>query len=160
MRWAVVLLVALQAPLASDALVRSRSRPVPVAHTKGRFKDHVHFITSEPCVDPWGDPCPHQDYAPMKVKPLPTDSQAKTRPESPDDSEKPARRPGGSDLPIEASGPTESEVKDTERNSLENVPVIGPAFAVHPVSTTMKCVISLTAQYIIVYTALAVIRTI
>jgi len=58
-----------------------------------------------------------------------------------------------------ADGPHSGSVKDTERNDLEQVPVVGEAFAVHPVSTAMKCVISLTIQYLLVYTALAMCRT-
>jgi len=45
-----------------------------------------------------------------------------------------------------------------ERNAMENIPVVGDKFTVNPVSTTMKCVISLTLQYMIVYTALALCR--
>jgi len=41
---------------------------------------------------------------------------------------------------------------------MQQVPVVGEQFAVNPVSTTMKCVISLTLQYMIVYTALALAR--
>jgi len=44
-------------------------------------------------------------------------------------------------------------------NPLEQVPVVGSQFDVNPVSTAMKCVINLTIQYMIVYTALAVCRT-
>merc|ERR1719482_2381204 len=51
------------------------------------------------------------------------------------------------------------DAKDTEQNEIEQVPVVGEAFAVHPVSTSMKCVISLTIQYLLVYTALAIVRT-
>merc|ERR1719482_2515917 len=51
------------------------------------------------------------------------------------------------------------DAKDTEQNEIEQVPVVGDAFSVHPVSTTMKCVISLTIQYLLVYTALALCRT-
>merc|ERR1719482_1653509 len=43
---------------------------------------------------------------------------------------------------------------------LEKVPVVGEQFKVHPVSTSMQCVISLTIQYLIVYTALALARTV
>merc|ERR1719364_149014 len=42
---------------------------------------------------------------------------------------------------------------------MEKVPVAGSAFKVSPVSTSMQCVISLTIQYFIVYTALALART-
>jgi len=63
------------------------------------------------------------------------------------------------DIPRVAAGPSEADVKDTERNQIEQVPVVGDAFSVHPVSTTMKCVISLTIQYLLVYTALALCRT-
>jgi len=44
-------------------------------------------------------------------------------------------------------------------NPMEQVPVVGSQFDVNPVSTAMKCVINLTIQYMIVYTALAVCRT-
>jgi len=63
------------------------------------------------------------------------------------------------DIPRAASGPSEADVKDTQTNQIEQVPVVGDAFSVHPVSTTMKCVISLTIQYLLVYTALALCRT-
>jgi hypothetical protein len=63
------------------------------------------------------------------------------------------------DIPRVASGPSKADVKDTETNEIEQVPVVGDAFSVHPVSTTMKCVISLTIQYLLVYTALALCRT-
>jgi len=66
---------------------------------------------------------------------------------------------GARDIPRAASGPSTADVKDTERNQVEQVPVVGDAFSVHPVSTTMKCVISLTIQYLLVYTALALSRT-
>merc|ERR1719359_1221671 len=42
---------------------------------------------------------------------------------------------------------------------MEKVPVVGDKFKVNPVSTSMQCVISLTIQYMLVYTALAVVRT-
>merc|ERR1719311_1951978 len=42
---------------------------------------------------------------------------------------------------------------------MEKVPVVGSQFKVSPVSTSMQCVISLTIQYMIVYTALALART-
>merc|ERR1719247_322892 len=44
-------------------------------------------------------------------------------------------------------------------NPLQKVPVVGDEFKVNPVSTSMKCVISLTIQYMIVYTILAICRT-
>merc|ERR1719440_918718 len=62
------------------------------------------------------------------------------------------------DIPSVAAGPSIQDVKDTEHNQIEQVPVVGDAFSVHPVSTTMKCVISLTIQYLIIYTALALCR--
>jgi len=46
-----------------------------------------------------------------------------------------------------------------ETNPMEQVPVVGQKFAVNPVSTSMQCVVSLTLQYFIVYTALALVRT-
>merc|ERR1719191_1486526 len=42
---------------------------------------------------------------------------------------------------------------------MESVPVVGEHFALRPVSTAMKCVINLTVQYLLVYTALALCRT-
>merc|ERR1719409_1863701 len=42
---------------------------------------------------------------------------------------------------------------------MEKVPVVGDQFKVNPVSTSMKCVISLTIQYMVIYTALALCRT-
>merc|ERR1719421_1338738 len=44
-------------------------------------------------------------------------------------------------------------------NPMEQVPVAGQAFKVNPVSTSMQCVISLTIQYFLVYTAIALCRT-
>jgi len=64
------------------------------------------------------------------------------------------------DIPRVAAGPSNADVKDTETNEIEQVPVVGDAFSVHPVSTSMKCVISLTIQYLLVYTALAIVRTV
>merc|ERR1719478_1258326 len=48
---------------------------------------------------------------------------------------------------------------DDYETPLEKVPVVGEKFKVNPVSTSMQCVISLTLQYMIVYTALALCRT-
>merc|ERR1719449_226061 len=42
---------------------------------------------------------------------------------------------------------------------MEQVPVVGSQFKVNPVSTSMQCVISLTIQYFVIYTALAIGRT-
>merc|ERR1719191_1134585 len=47
-----------------------------------------------------------------------------------------------------------------DETPLEKVPVVGEKFKVDPVSTSMQCVISLTIQYMIVYTALAICRTV
>merc|ERR1719230_2155136 len=44
-------------------------------------------------------------------------------------------------------------------NPMEQVPVVGSQFKVNPVSTSMQCVISLTIQYFVIYTALALGRT-
>merc|ERR1719191_184502 len=44
-------------------------------------------------------------------------------------------------------------------NPMEKVPVVGSQFKVNPVSTSMQCVVSLTIQYFLVYTALALART-
>merc|ERR1719465_268149 len=46
-----------------------------------------------------------------------------------------------------------------EDNPMEKVPVVGSQFKVNPVSTSMQCVVSLTIQYFVVYTALALART-
>ena len=45
------------------------------------------------------------------------------------------------------------------KNPMEKVPVVGQNFKVHPVSTSINCVVSLTIQYFIVFTALALART-
>merc|ERR1719504_540865 len=45
-------------------------------------------------------------------------------------------------------------------NPMKQVPVVGSQFEVTPVSTSMKCVVSLTIQYFIIYTAIAVARTV
>jgi len=60
------------------------------------------------------------------------------------------------DIPAEGGGDPNARGKP---NVMQQVPVIGEQFAVNPVSTTMKCVISLTIQYMLVYTALALCRT-
>merc|ERR550514_1881994 len=44
-------------------------------------------------------------------------------------------------------------------NPMEQVPVVGSQFSVNPVSTAMQCVVSLTVQFFVVYTALALVRT-
>jgi len=44
-------------------------------------------------------------------------------------------------------------------NPMESVPLVGGAFKVSPVSTALNCVVSLTIQYFVVYTALALCRT-
>merc|ERR1719375_2565024 len=44
-------------------------------------------------------------------------------------------------------------------NPMEKVPVVGGAFEVRGVSTALNCVVSLTIQYFVVYTALALVRT-
>merc|ERR1719390_284714 len=46
-----------------------------------------------------------------------------------------------------------------DETPMEKVPLVGDKFKVNPVSTSMQCVISLTIQYMIVYTALALCRT-
>merc|ERR1719408_1010672 len=43
-------------------------------------------------------------------------------------------------------------------NPMEKVPVVGSQFKVNPVSTSMQCVVSLTIQYFLIYTALALGR--
>merc|ERR1719450_50230 len=44
-------------------------------------------------------------------------------------------------------------------NPMAKVPVVGGAFEVRGVSTALNCVVSLTIQYFVVYTALALVRT-
>jgi septal ring factor EnvC (AmiA/AmiB activator) len=44
-------------------------------------------------------------------------------------------------------------------NPMEKVPLVGGAFKVTAVSTALNCVVSLTIQYFVVYTALALCRT-
>merc|ERR1719217_1104582 len=60
-----------------------------------------------------------------------------------------AVQPGGQPVSFLEAGET----------PMEKVPVVGEKFKVNPVSTSMQCVISLTMQYMIVYTALALCRT-
>merc|ERR1719217_1882229 len=60
-----------------------------------------------------------------------------------------AVQPGGQPVSFLEAGET----------PMEKVPVVGEKFKVNPVSTSMQCVISLTIQYMIVYTALALCRT-
>lgn len=62
------------------------------------------------------------------------------------------------DIPAEASGHGDPNAPGKE-NVMQQVPVVGKHFQVLPVSTAMKCVISLTVQYLLVYTALALCRT-
>merc|ERR1719230_2283429 len=50
------------------------------------------------------------------------------------------------------------QAEDTN-NPMQQVPVVGQQFAVNPVTTSMQCVISLTIQFFVVYTALAICRT-
>lgn len=61
------------------------------------------------------------------------------------------------DIPPEGRGDPNAPGK--MKNPMEKVPVVGQHFQVLPVSTAMKCVISLTVQYLLVYTALALCRT-
>jgi len=44
-------------------------------------------------------------------------------------------------------------------DTTKNVPVVGDSFKVEPVATSINCVVNLTIQYFVIYTALAVIRT-
>merc|ERR1719408_418360 len=55
--------------------------------------------------------------------------------------------------------PNEKGILGSSENHMEKVPVAGSAFKVAPGSTSMQCVISLTIQYMLVYTALALART-
>merc|ERR1719463_551911 len=54
---------------------------------------------------------------------------------------------------------TQGAFLQVEDNPMEKVPVVGSQFKVNPVSTSMQCVVSLTIQYMLVYTALALVRT-
>jgi len=51
-----------------------------------------------------------------------------------------------------------SEIASSE-NPMEKVPLVGSQFKVHPVATSINCVVNLTIQYFVIYTALALIRT-
>merc|ERR1719191_2180507 len=42
--------------------------------------------------------------------------------------------------------------------AVKQVPIVGSQFEVNGVTTSMQCVISLTIQFMIVYTALAIVR--
>merc|ERR1711871_1595692 len=44
-------------------------------------------------------------------------------------------------------------------NPMANAPLVGGAFKTRGVSTALNCVVSLTIQYFVVYTALALCRT-
>jgi len=44
-------------------------------------------------------------------------------------------------------------------NPMEKVPLVGQQFKVEPVATSINCVVSLTIQYFVIYTALAMVRT-
>ena len=44
-------------------------------------------------------------------------------------------------------------------NPMEKVPLVGDVFKVTPGSTALNCVVSLTIQYFVIYTALALVRT-
>jgi len=54
---------------------------------------------------------------------------------------------------------TEPHVALIETNPLEKAPLVGQQFKVHPVATSINCVVNLTIQYFVIYTALALIRT-
>merc|ERR1719159_1085416 len=58
-----------------------------------------------------------------------------------------------------ALGAGEQVFLQADANPMEQVPVVGSQFKVNPVSTSMQCVISLTIQYFVVFTALALGRT-
>merc|ERR1719217_1811184 len=49
---------------------------------------------------------------------------------------------------------------DNKRNPVEHVPVIGQQFTINPVSTSLKCVITLCIQFFVIYTVMAICRTI
>merc|ERR1719230_259142 len=58
-----------------------------------------------------------------------------------------------------ANGAQPQAFLEVDETPLEKVPLVGDKFKVNPVSTSMQCVISLTIQYFLVYTALALVRT-
>merc|ERR1719359_2376720 len=66
-------------------------------------------------------------------------------------------------LAVAASGArlegTQEAFLQVGNNPMEQVPVVGSQFKVNPVSTSLQCVVSLTIQYFLVYTALALVRT-
>merc|ERR1719169_218926 len=62
-------------------------------------------------------------------------------------------------LVVVANGEQPLEFLQVDETPLEKVPLVGDKFKVNPVSTSMQCVISLTIQYMAVYTALALCRT-
>ena len=45
-------------------------------------------------------------------------------------------------------------------DTTKDVPVVGDSFKVSRVATSIKCVVNLTVQYFIVYTALVLIQTV
>ena len=45
-------------------------------------------------------------------------------------------------------------------DTTKDVPVVGDSFKLSRVATSINCVVSLTIQYLIVYTALALVRTV
>jgi len=57
-----------------------------------------------------------------------------------------------------ASGAGETVGADG-KNPMEKVPLVGSQFKVHPVATSINCVVNLTIQYFVIYTALALVRT-
>merc|ERR1719152_443939 len=62
-------------------------------------------------------------------------------------------------LLLAAAAHGEQAFLQADDNPMQKVPVVGNQFKVNPVSTSMQCVISLTIQYMLVYTALALART-
>jgi hypothetical protein len=53
----------------------------------------------------------------------------------------------------------EPHVALIETNPMEKAPLVGEQFKVHPVATSINCVVNLTIQYFVIYTALAICRT-
>lgn len=49
---------------------------------------------------------------------------------------------------------------ENQQNPVEQVPVVGQQFSVNPVSTSLQCVINLTIQFFVLYTTLAICRTV
>jgi len=60
---------------------------------------------------------------------------------------------------VGGAGQTAGGAVGAGENPMAKVPLVGGAFEVRGVSTALNCVVSLTIQYFVVYTALALVRT-